>query len=85
MEENMIITLENKQKYLLLLENAFTDGKYFLSVLLDSNEQPTDQYVVFEEKDGGESAEIVTDVALLTSLLDDYQEQYEDADIDGSE
>ena len=28
----MVITLENGQKYLLLLENAFTEGKYFLSV-----------------------------------------------------
>lgn len=79
MEENMVITLENDQKYLLLLENAFTDGKYFLSVLLDDKEQPTDVYVVLEERfhDGEEFTKVVTDPVLLDKLLDDYQEQYE--------
>lgn len=77
MEENMVITLENGQSYLLLLENAFTEGKYFLSVKLDENEAPTSDYVVFEEKDGGESTEIVTDINVLNKLLEDYQEQYE--------
>ena len=84
MEEDMIITLENNQKYLLLLENAFTEGKYFLAVLLDKKEKPTQKYVVFEEKDNGESAEMVTDVGLLTRLLEDYQEQYENRDQTGN-
>ena len=77
MEENMVITLENGDNYLLLLENAFTDGKYFLAVKLDEKEAPTSDYVVFEEKDNGEATEIVTDVTILNKLLEDYQEQYE--------
>lgn len=77
MEENMVITLENGQRFLLLLENGFTEGKYFLAVRLEKNDAPSTQYVVFEEKDGGEATEIVTDPILLNKLISDYQEQYE--------
>lgn len=77
MEEDMIITLEDNEKYLLLLQNASTEGKYFLAVLLDENEKPVHEYVVLEEIDGGESAELVTDPKILTKLLDDYQRQYD--------
>lgn len=77
MEEDMIITLEDNEKYLLLLQNASTEGKYFLAVLLDENEKPVHEYVVLEEIDCGESAELVTDPKILTKLLDDYQRQYD--------
>lgn len=81
----MVITLENGQKYLLLLENAFTEGKYFLSVRLDKDEQPTDQYLVFEERfhDGEEFTKVVTDPILLNKLIEDYQTQYENMDETG--
>ena len=44
-----MITLSNKNSYGLLLDAVLNDNKYFLAILLNEREEPTEKYVVLKE------------------------------------
>lgn len=80
MEPDMLVSLKNGQKYGILLESEETKDDYFLAVLLDEQEEPTNTYAVLEkvESDGRQFVRKVEDPLILNELLTDYQSQYED-------
>lgn len=80
MKVDTVITLANGKNYLLLLEDDFMEEDYFLSVLLDSNNEPTDEYAVLKEitKDGETYTQKINNPIILNQLLDDYRIQYQD-------
>lgn len=75
-----MITLSNKNSYGLLLDAVLNDNKYFLAVLLNEREEPTEKYVVLKEEFDGENISVIeeNDVVILSKLLDDYSLQLED-------
>ena len=44
MKKDTIITLEDNEKYVLLDQVELENGKYFLALELDENEEPTRHY-----------------------------------------
>ena len=80
MKVDTIITLANNKNYLLLLEDDLMDEDYFLSVLLDSNDEPTDEYAVLKEikKNGDTYIQKINNPVILSQLLEDYKIQYEE-------
>ena len=80
MKVDEVVTLANGKNYLLLLNSELTDENYFLSVLLDSNNEPTDEYVVLKEieKEGETYCQKVDDPLILNELISDYKIQYND-------
>ncbi len=80
MREDTVITINNGKKYLLLLESEDTTESYFLAVLLDEKEEPTNNYAVLEEveKEGKTFIRRVSDPIILNQLLADYKSQYND-------
>lgn len=80
MEIDKVITLKNGKKYLLLLESELTLEGYYLAVLLDDNEEPTNNYTVLQEitKNGKVFTKKIDDALILNELLADYRSQYED-------
>ena len=80
MEVDNIITLENNKNYLLLLESELTDDNYFLSVLLDENDEPTKDYAVLKEikKEDGSYALKINNPLVLQQLIEDYKLQLSD-------
>ncbi len=79
MQVDSVITLKSDKKYGLLLESEELDG-YFLAVLLNENEEPTNSYAVLKEekKDGKTFVKRVEDPLVLNQLLEDFQSQAED-------
>lgn len=80
MKVDTVITLDDGENYLLLLEDDIKEESYFLSVLLDKNNEPTDKYIVLKEiKENGKTyVEEEDDPAILSELLEDYRIQYQD-------
>lgn len=80
MKIDTVVTLANGKNYLLLLDDDFMNEDYFLSVLLDSNNEPTDEYAVLKEinKDGEIYTQKINNPVILSQLLADYQVQYQD-------
>lgn len=66
-----VITLENDVNCLLLEKVTYNNDNYFLSVVLNEEEEPSDEYVVFKEinEDGQSFVEKVEDGALLAELV----------------
>ena len=44
-----IVELDNKNKYVILDEKLLDDNKYYFGLRLDSNEEPSNNYLFFEE------------------------------------
>lgn len=80
MKVDHVITLDDGEKYLLLLEDEVKEEDYFLSVQLDKNNEPTDKYIVLKEiKENGKIyVEEEKNPLILNELLNDYQVQYQD-------
>jgi hypothetical protein len=80
MKVDNVITLSNGKNYLLLLEDDFMEEDYFLSVLLDEKNEPTNEYAVFKEvkKNGETFVKKENNPTVLNQLLEDYRIQYED-------
>lgn len=80
MEIDTIVELDDGKKYLLLLEENLNDDDYFLSVLLDSNEEPTKEYAILKEiyENGETFVEEEYNPEIMIELLKHYQLQYED-------
>lgn len=49
MKVDTVITLDNDVNCLLLEKATYNDDNYFLSVVLDDNEEPSDEYIVLKE------------------------------------
>lgn len=77
MREDTVITLEDGKKYLLLLESETTKESYFLAVVLDNDENPTNNYAVLEEvtKNDKTFVKKVKNVVILNQLLNDFKAQ----------
>ena len=59
-----IVELENNKSYVLLDESILNDSKYYFALRLNENEEPTNNYLFFEElKDD--------DNIFLSPILDD--------------
>jgi len=80
MNVDTIITLANNKKYLILMEDSMLSDNYFLSVLLDENEEPTNVYAVLKEIElnGEIYCDKETNPEILKKLLNDYNIQYQD-------
>ena len=51
-----IVELENNNSYVLLDETVLNDIKYYFGLRLDKNEEPTNNYLFFEEtKEGNDT------------------------------
>ncbi|MBQ9071541.1 MAG: hypothetical protein IJY25_00080 [Bacilli bacterium] len=80
MKVDTVITLANNKNYLLLLETDLQGEDYFLSVLLDENNEPTQEYAVLKEinQNGEVYSQKINNPLILNQLLEDYRIQYED-------
>ncbi len=80
MRVDEVVTLANNKNYLLLLNSELTEENYFLSVLLDSNGEPTNDYAVLKEivKDGKTYCQKINNPVILNELIEDYKIQYND-------
>ena len=71
MKVDTVITLENDINCLLLEKANYENDNYFLSVVLDENEEPSDEYVVLKEivEDNQNYVMRVMDESVLAELL----------------
>lgn len=69
-----VITLENDVNCLLLEKVTYQNDNYFLSVVLNEDEEPSDEYVIFKEiNENGEGfVEKVEDANLLAILTKEF-------------
>lgn len=74
------ITLADGKEFGLLLDSVIDDSKYFLGVLLNLKEEPTDQFQVFKEIIKDNKFYVITEKnpLILNALLEDYNLQLED-------
>lgn len=80
MKVDEIITLANNQKYGLLLESELTEEDYFIAVLLNEKEEPTNTFAVFEQviRDDKIYTKKIKDPFILNQLINDFRLQQED-------
>lgn len=80
MSEDKMIILADNTKYGILLESELTEKTYYLAVLLNEQEEPTQNFAVLEEiiKDGEEYVQKINDPLILNELLEDFNLQYEE-------
>ena len=71
MKIDSVITLENDVNCLLLEKVNYNKDNYFLTVVLDDNEEPSDEYIVLKEiiEDGQNYVMRVTDEKVLAELI----------------
>ena len=71
MTVDSVITLDNDVNCLLLEKVNFETDNYFLSVVLNEDEEPSDEYVIFKEiiEDNENYVEAVADANLQTELI----------------
>lgn len=71
MKVDTVITLDNDINCLLLEKAVLSDNNYFLSVVLDESEEPSDEYVVLKEINEGSDNYVmrVDDEATLAELV----------------
>lgn len=76
MHVDSVITLDNNINCLLLEKAVYNNDNYFLSVVLDEEEEPSEEYVVFKEiiENGEKYVEKVEDEATLGEVLKQYTE-----------
>ncbi len=80
MKVDEMITLNDGKSYGLLLDTEIESGKYFLAVLLNSKEEPTNNFKVFKEtiKDNETYVDEEKDPLILSKLLEDYYLQVDE-------
>ena len=71
MTVDSVITLDNDVNCLLLEKVTHENENYFLSVVLNEDEEPSDEYVIFKEiiEDNENYAEAVADANLQAELI----------------
>jgi len=70
MKVDSVITLENDVNCLLLEQVRYEENNYFSAVVLNEEEEPTEEFVVFKEivEDGENYVEKVEDPNVLAEL-----------------
>ena len=78
MKVDTVVTLADGKKYLLLLQGEFMGDEYFLSVLLNDMDEPTNEYAVLKQviRLDGVYTQRIKNPIILSELLDDYKAQY---------
>lgn len=71
MKVDSVITLENDVNCLLLEKVEYENNNYFMSVVLNEEEEPSDEYVIFKEiiENNENYVEKVEDAVLFSSLI----------------
>lgn len=71
MTVDSVITLDNDVNCLLLEKVTHENENYFLSVVLNEDEEPSDEYVIFKEiiEDNENYVEAVADANLQVELI----------------
>ncbi len=66
-----VITLENDVNCLLLEKVEYENNNYFMAVVLNEEEEPSDEYVIFKEiiENNENYVEKVEDAELFSSLI----------------
>lgn len=80
MNIDSVITLENGVNCLLLEKVVYDNKNYFLSVVLDEEEEPSDEYVIFNEiiEDNEAYVEKVEDTELIAKLVNLFSDKVRD-------
>lgn len=80
MSTNSVITLDNDKNYLLLEKVEFESRNFFMAVYLNEEEEPTDEYMIFEEilEDNEKYVEEVEDERILSNLLELFTNKAKD-------
>ena len=75
-----IVELENNRKYVLLDEKKLDDCKYYFGLRLDKKEEPTNNYLFFEETKYGNETYLapVEDEQIKNVLLTAFTINYVD-------
>ena len=76
MKVNSVITIEGDINCLLLEETDYENAKYFLATILDDNEEPSDESVIFKEVVENDEVyvEQVNDPELIAKLSEKFTE-----------
>lgn len=80
MKVNDCINLENGKSYLLLMESTIDNTKYFLSVGINKDEQPTNEYLVLQEviENNEEYVIPINNPVILSNLINEFKQDYDD-------
>ena len=80
MKVNDCINLENGKSYLLLMESTIDNTKYFLSVGINAQEQPTIEYLVLQEviENNEEYVIPINNPVILSNLINEFKQDYDD-------
>ena len=80
MKVNDCINLENGKSYLLLMESTIDNTKYFLSVGINAQEQPTNEYLVLQEviENNEEYVIPINNPVILSNLINEFRQDYDD-------
>ena len=78
MRVDTVITLDNDVNCLLLEKAIYNDENYFLSVILDESEEPSDEYIVLKEivENNQYSVERIVDKDILTELIKLFKKSF---------
>lgn len=78
MKIDTVVTLDDGKKYLLLLQDELMEDEYFLSVLLDEMNEPTNEYVILKQivNEDGVYTQKIKNPIILSQLLEDYNVKY---------
>ena len=73
-----IVELSNDKKYVILDETLLGEDKYYFALRLDKNEEPTNNYLFFEETKDGKDSYLgpVEDEQLKGLLLTSFSVNY---------
>lgn len=79
MKIDTVITLDSNENYLLLLNKKVENESYFLSVLVDSKNEPTNKYLILKEviKDDETYIQKVSNPILMSRLIEEYKNIYD--------
>ena len=78
-----MVTLANGNNYGLLLKSELNGDNYFLSVLLNKNDEPTNKFAILKEIIKNDDVYLVEEnnSEALGNLLDDYYLQADDEEL----
>ena len=80
MKVNDCINLENGKSCLLLMESTIDNTKYFLSVGINAQEEPTNEYLVLQEviENNEEYVIPINNPVILSNLINEFKQDYDD-------
>ena len=86
MNVDEIITLDDNKEYILLSKTVHNNDKYFLAVEA-VKDKPTNNYVIFKEinENGEFFVEEIVDKTLIDTLVDIFEQLYDEEDIESED